>query len=260
MSRTSQRVGQGVRDAADRPRRLQAQVPEGRQARRGRPVAPGARAGPRRQGRADLPHVLGRAGDADGRGSFRFYRKQPGTNAKGMVHSSYFIRGYAIHGYKSVPTHNASHGCLRVPIPNALSIFRWINDGRPHLRLPLARGAHMLIAGVVCLVLAAAAGGWRVVVSTASIEELPPSRPARAVTCASWPTRSPCPRAAARSASAASWRARRRPAYVGTVKAPQTGQECVWYRTKVTHEYYDYECGPSDTDRPRARAARSRAR
>jgi hypothetical protein len=62
-------------------------------------------------------------------GSFRFYRKSPGTNAKGMVHSSYFIRGYAIHGYKSVPTHNASHGCLRVPIPNAMSIFRWVKLG-----------------------------------------------------------------------------------------------------------------------------------
>ena len=62
-------------------------------------------------------------------GSFRFYRKQPGTNAKGMVHSWYFIRGYAIHGYKSVPTSPASHGCLRVPIPNALSIFRWVKMG-----------------------------------------------------------------------------------------------------------------------------------
>jgi hypothetical protein len=62
-------------------------------------------------------------------GSFRFYRAQPGTNAKGMVHSWYFIRGYAIHGYKSVPTGPASHGCLRVPIPNALSIFRWIKMG-----------------------------------------------------------------------------------------------------------------------------------
>ena len=62
-------------------------------------------------------------------GSFRFYRKSPGTNSKGMVHSSYFIRGYAIHGYHSVPTHPASHGCLRVPIPNAASIFRWVNIG-----------------------------------------------------------------------------------------------------------------------------------
>jgi hypothetical protein len=63
------------------------------------------------------------------RGSFKFYRSQPGTNAKGMVHSSYFIRGYAIHGYKSVPIYPASHGCLRVPIADALSIFRWIKLG-----------------------------------------------------------------------------------------------------------------------------------
>ena len=62
-------------------------------------------------------------------GAFRFYRKSPGTNAKGMVHSSYFIRGYAIHGFASVPASPASHGCLRVPIPNALSIFRWVKIG-----------------------------------------------------------------------------------------------------------------------------------
>ena len=62
-------------------------------------------------------------------GSYSFYRKQPGTNAKGMVHSSYFIRGYAIHGYQSVPNYPASHGCLRVPIPNALSISSWIKLG-----------------------------------------------------------------------------------------------------------------------------------
>ena len=35
------------------------------------------------------------------RGKFRVYLKTPGTNAKGMVDSSYFIRGYAIHGYAS---------------------------------------------------------------------------------------------------------------------------------------------------------------
>ena len=63
------------------------------------------------------------------RGTFRFYRSQPGTNAKGMVHSMYFIRGYAIHGYKSVPTRGASAGCLRVPIPNARSIYDWIDLG-----------------------------------------------------------------------------------------------------------------------------------
>lgn len=62
-------------------------------------------------------------------GSFKVYRKDQGTNAIGMVHSAYFIRGYAIHGYKSVPTYNASHGCLRVPIPDAMNIFRWVRYG-----------------------------------------------------------------------------------------------------------------------------------
>jgi peptidoglycan hydrolase-like protein with peptidoglycan-binding domain len=62
-------------------------------------------------------------------GSFRVYRKDPGTNAKGMVASSYFIRGYAIHGYYTVPVFNASHGCLRVPIPDAYPIFAWIRMG-----------------------------------------------------------------------------------------------------------------------------------
>lgn len=64
-------------------------------------------------------------------GSFRVYMKTYGTNAKGMVHSSYFIRGYAIHGYASVPVYNASHGCLRVPIPEADYIFNWVRIGTP---------------------------------------------------------------------------------------------------------------------------------
>jgi peptidoglycan hydrolase-like protein with peptidoglycan-binding domain len=63
------------------------------------------------------------------RGSFRVYLKAPGTNAKGMYMSSYFIRGYAIHGYPSVPVFPASHGCLRVPMSEAVSIFRWLTRG-----------------------------------------------------------------------------------------------------------------------------------
>ncbi len=64
-------------------------------------------------------------------GSYRFYSKTPGTNSHGMVYSSYFIGGYAIHGYASVPNYAASHGCLRVPIPNAVSIYNWIDLGDP---------------------------------------------------------------------------------------------------------------------------------
>ena len=71
-------------------------------------------------GKASTPTVLG---------SFRVYRKDAGTNSHGMVHSSYFIGGYAIHGYHSVPTYPASHGCLRVPIPSAWNIFTWVDYG-----------------------------------------------------------------------------------------------------------------------------------
>ena len=64
-------------------------------------------------------------------GTFHFYSKTPGTNAKGMVDSNYFIRGYAVHGYFDVPPYAASHGCIRVPIPDAASIYAWIDLGDP---------------------------------------------------------------------------------------------------------------------------------
>jgi peptidoglycan hydrolase-like protein with peptidoglycan-binding domain len=73
-------------------------------------------------GKPSTPTVLGR---------FQIYEKTPGTNAKGMVDSNYFIRGYAIHGYAEVPTYAASHGCLRVPIPDAASIYSWVQLGTP---------------------------------------------------------------------------------------------------------------------------------
>jgi peptidoglycan hydrolase-like protein with peptidoglycan-binding domain len=75
---------------------------------------------PTSSGKPSTPTILG---------SFRFYSKTPGTNAKGMVDSNYFIRGYAIHGYADVPPYAASHGCLRVPVPDALPIFRWVRLG-----------------------------------------------------------------------------------------------------------------------------------
>jgi hypothetical protein len=64
-------------------------------------------------------------------GHFFVYSKTPGVNAKGMVDSNYFIRGYAIHGYPEVPTYAASHGCLRIPIPNAAAVFSWVQFGTP---------------------------------------------------------------------------------------------------------------------------------
>jgi len=71
-------------------------------------------------GKPSTPTVLG---------TFKVYSKTPGTNAKGMVFTSYFHGGYGIHGYQSVPIYAASHGCLRTPVPDAVSIFNWIAYG-----------------------------------------------------------------------------------------------------------------------------------
>jgi L,D-transpeptidase-like protein/putative peptidoglycan binding protein len=62
-------------------------------------------------------------------GTFHFYRKTPGTNSHGMLDSNYFIGGYAIHGYPEVPPFAASHGCIRVPNPNARAIYNRIDLG-----------------------------------------------------------------------------------------------------------------------------------
>jgi hypothetical protein len=64
-------------------------------------------------------------------GKFNFYRKDAGYNSLGMYYSAYFIRGYATHGYHSVPDYPASHGCLRNPIPDSVHIYNWIDIGDP---------------------------------------------------------------------------------------------------------------------------------
>lgn len=64
-------------------------------------------------------------------GNFAVYNKTPGVNDVGMVDSSYFNGGDAIHGYPEVPPYAASHGCLRVWIPDALAIYDWALLGTP---------------------------------------------------------------------------------------------------------------------------------
>jgi L,D-transpeptidase catalytic domain len=63
------------------------------------------------------------------RGHFRFYSRDPGYNSLGMLHSVYYNRGEAIHGFRSVPTYPASHGCVRSPIPDARFIYNWVRLG-----------------------------------------------------------------------------------------------------------------------------------
>jgi N-acetylmuramoyl-L-alanine amidase len=48
-------------------------------------------------------------------GEFHVYRKVNGWDWV-LYYPSYFLRGFAVHGYVDVPTYPASHGCVRIPI------------------------------------------------------------------------------------------------------------------------------------------------
>lgn len=59
-------------------------------------------------------------------GRWRVYWKQAGLNSHGMYYSLYWLRGFAIHGYASVPPWPASHGCVRIPMWLAPGLYsRW---------------------------------------------------------------------------------------------------------------------------------------
>ena len=71
-------------------------------------------------GKPSTPTVLGR---------FQVYYRVPGYLPDGMYYSSFFFRGYAIHGYNPAPDFPASHGCMRLPIIDAISVFDWVKMG-----------------------------------------------------------------------------------------------------------------------------------
>jgi lipoprotein-anchoring transpeptidase ErfK/SrfK len=48
-----------------------------------------------------------------------------------MYYSSYYNKGEAVHGYHEVPTHPASHGCIRTEISQARQIYNWLTIGTP---------------------------------------------------------------------------------------------------------------------------------
>jgi len=73
-----------------------------------------------------VAHVLHVSTGATGNtpvGVWHVYSKQAGFNGESMFDSLYFLRGFAIHGYPSVPAYPASHGCVRIPIWAAPSIY-----------------------------------------------------------------------------------------------------------------------------------------
>lgn len=67
-------------------------------------------------------------------GRFAVYRKVTGWDPSplGELYDPlYFVAGYAIHGYPSVPTYPASHGCVRVPMWVSPRLYATIPYGEP---------------------------------------------------------------------------------------------------------------------------------
>ena len=62
-------------------------------------------------------------------GRWQVYRKVTGWDWV-LWYPMYFLRGFAIHGYPSVPAYPASHGCVRVPMWVAPQLYSRIGQGQ----------------------------------------------------------------------------------------------------------------------------------
>ena len=78
-----------------------------------------------------IMHVsTGKASTPTYDGTFNFDSKLAGYSSKRLYYPSFFDGARAIHGWPSVPTYNASHGCVRVPMWQATWIFSKIEIGQ----------------------------------------------------------------------------------------------------------------------------------
>ena len=68
-------------------------------------------------------------------GSFRIYRKEERSWSipfkTWLPYAAYWDRGWALHGYADVPAHPASHGCARLPLPEAPVVYAFVSIGTP---------------------------------------------------------------------------------------------------------------------------------
>ena len=78
---------------------------------------------------AILPISSGKPSTPTILGDFQVYSRVPGYLPDGMYYSDFFYNGYAIHGYDPAPDYPASHGCMRLPIQDAIWVFNWLNYG-----------------------------------------------------------------------------------------------------------------------------------
>jgi N-acetylmuramoyl-L-alanine amidase len=61
-------------------------------------------------------------------GTWHVYRKVGGFDWV-LYYPSYFLRGFAVHGYPDVPAYPASHGCARIPMWIAQTVYAQIGYG-----------------------------------------------------------------------------------------------------------------------------------
>lgn len=75
------------------------------------------------------------SGGATPRGSFSIYRRELRSwsvpFSVTLPYAQYFSGGFAFHEYPSVPGYPASHGCVRLPAPEAPVVWEFSNYGTP---------------------------------------------------------------------------------------------------------------------------------
>jgi hypothetical protein len=68
-------------------------------------------------------------------GAFAIYRKEERSWSipfkTWLPYAAYWDRGWALHGYADVPGRPASHGCARLPLPEAPVVFAFVSIGTP---------------------------------------------------------------------------------------------------------------------------------
>ena len=68
-------------------------------------------------------------------GTFHVYRKEQLSWSVPfkvwMPWASYFTGGIAMHSYPIVPSYPASHGCVRLPAPEAQRVYAFAGQGTP---------------------------------------------------------------------------------------------------------------------------------
>jgi hypothetical protein len=70
-----------------------------------------------------LPISSGKPSTPTVLGSFQIYYREPEFTSDGMYFSDFFHTGYAIHGYDPSPDYPASHGCMRLPMVDAIPVY-----------------------------------------------------------------------------------------------------------------------------------------